>query len=88
MVLIGDSGLVTKANYKETCWLVWYMPYKEICQLVWYTPYKEKVKNRGLQVTLALGDTMDGDRINIVSEHYGGEEVEEYHPPRIAENTE
>lgn len=49
-------------------------------------PYKEKVKNRGVQETLALGDTMDGNRINIVSEHHGGAEVAEYHPPQMAES--
>lgn len=31
---------------------------------------------------------MDGNRVNIVSEHHGGEEVAEYHPPWMAENTE
>lgn len=51
-------------------------------------PYKEQVKNRGVQVTLTLEDTMDGNRINIVSEHRGGAEVAEYHPPQMAENTE
>lgn len=55
---------------------------------MWYVPYKDKVKNRGVQGTLALGDTMDGNRINIVSEHHGGAEVAEYHPPQMAENPE
>lgn len=49
---------------------------------------KEKVKNRGVQVTLTLGDTMDGNRIHTVSEHHGGEEVAEYHPLQMSENTE
>lgn len=42
LVLVKVSGLVIKAKNTETCRLVWYMP------------YKNKVKTRGIQVTLAL----------------------------------
>lgn len=72
MVQVEVYGLVTKAKTNEYCWLVWYMP------------YKKKIKNRGVQVTLALGRQRDGSRINIVVDHHGGEEMAEYHPVQMA----